>query len=381
VAHLSGDLVRRAILREISRGGQVFVVHPRVFDIDEFRDNLARLVPEARFAVGHGQMDSDSLEEVMAEFLEAKVDALVSTTIVESGLDIPTANTILIHDAGRFGLAELHQLRGRVGRSDVQAYCYLLIPLHSTVTQEGMRRLRALEEFDELGAGFQLALKDLEIRGAGNVLGREQSGEIAEIGYDLYCRLLESTVKELRGEVVEQEIEVNLQLRGAAYIPEEYVQDEKAVLELYRRLETLRSDEDINALKAEAVDRFGPLPPPAARIFEEAKLRRWARLARVPYVGLDNVEGRLVLKLHDWDLKMVDRALRGLPETRGMRILDEQTYSFGLTLRSQRNEDALHELVRNLLEPLALVRQTYGTGRAAPRPEAAERKEPAGKRG
>jgi len=381
VAHLSGDLVRRAILREISRGGQVFVVHPRVYDIDDFRDNLAKLVPEARFAVGHGQMDSDSLEEVMAAFLRAEVDVLVSTTIVESGLDIPTANTILIHDAGRFGLAELHQLRGRVGRSDVQAYCYLLIPLHSTVTAEGMRRLRALEEFDELGAGFQLALKDLEIRGAGNVLGREQSGEIAEIGYDLYCRLLESTVKELRGEVVEEEIEVNLQLLGAAYIPEEYVQDEKAVLELYRRLEVLRTDEDINALRAEALDRFGPLPPPAARMFEEAKLRRWARRARVPYVGLDNAEGRLIFKLHDWDLKMADRALRGLPESRGVRILDDQTLSFGLTLRSKHNEDALHELVRNLLEPLALLRQRMGTGRATPAATAVQGKGTVDKRG
>ena len=381
VARFSGDLVRRAVLREISRGGQVFVVYPRVFDIDEFRDNLARLVPEARFAVGHGQMDSDSLEEVMAAFLRAEVDVLVSTTIVESGLDIPTANTILIHDAGRFGLAELHQLRGRVGRSDVQAYCYLLIPQHSTVTQEGMRRLRALEEFDELGAGFQLALKDLEIRGAGNVLGREQSGEIAEIGYDLYCKLLESTVKELRGEVVEEEVEVNLQLRGAAYIPEEYVQDEKTVLELYRRLQSLRTDEDINALKAEAVDRFGPLPPPAERMFEEAKLRHWARVSRVPYVGLDNAEGRLIFKLHEWDLKMADRALRGLPESRGVRILDDETLSFALTLRSKHNEDALHELVRNLLEPLALLRKTYGTVRSSPRPATAQAQETADKRG
>ena len=362
VARVSEDLLRRAVLREISRGGQVFVVHPRVHDIADFRGRLAELVPEARFGVGHGQMDADGLEEVMARFLRGDVDALVSTTIVESGLDIPTANTILIHEAGRFGLAELHQLRGRVGRSDVQAYCYLLLPEQSALTPEGLRRLRALEEYDELGAGFQLALKDLEIRGAGNVLGREQSGEIAEIGYDLYCRLLEATVKDLRGEVVEEEIEVNLQLHGAAYIPEAYVQDDRAVLELYRRLDAARSDEDIGALRAEAVDRFGPLPPPAARMFEEAKLRRLARAARVPYAGLDNEEGRLIFKLHDWDLKMADRALRGLPESKGVRILDGETLSFGLTLRSRHDEAALHELVRNLLEPLMLQRRRMGAG-------------------
>ncbi|MCY3023924.1 MAG: transcription-repair coupling factor [Planctomycetota bacterium] len=366
VARVSDDLVRRAILREISRGGQVFVVHPRVYDIADFRDYLANLVPEARFAIGHGQMDSDGLENVMAAFLRDEVDVLVSTTIVESGLDIPTANTILIHDAGRFGLAELHQLRGRVGRSDLQAYCYLLLPERTALTPEGLRRLRALEEFDELGAGFQLALKDLEIRGAGNVLGREQSGEIAEIGYDLYCKLLEATVKELRGEVREEEIEVNLQLKGAAYIPETYVEDDRAVLELYRRLDAARGDDDIEALQAEVVDRFGTLPPPVQRMFSEAKLRRMARLARVPYVGLDNEEkGRLVFKLHDWDLKAADRALRGLPETRGVRILDEQTLTFGLSLRAQHDENELHETIRNLLEPLVLLRRRLGTGRTA----------------
>jgi transcription-repair coupling factor len=363
VARLSEDLVRRAILREISRGGQVFVVHPRVYDIADFRDALAKLAPEARFAIGHGQMDGDDLEEVMGRFLRGEVDVLVSTTIVESGLDIPTANTILIHDAGRFGLAELHQLRGRVGRSELQAYCYLLLPEHSAVTPDGLRRLRALEEFDELGAGFQLALKDLEIRGAGNVLGREQSGEIAEIGYDLYCKLLEATVKGLRGEQQEEEIEVNLQLRGAAYIPESYVEDDRVVLELYRRLDAARSDAELDSLKDEALDRFGPLPAPAERMFEEARLRRLARIAHAPYVGLDNEEGRLIIKLHEWDLKQADRALRGVGAARGVRVLDDQTLSFGLSLKAKHDERALRELVRDLLEPLAEARQGGETGR------------------
>ncbi|MFH0939722.1 MAG: transcription-repair coupling factor [Planctomycetota bacterium] len=357
VAHVSDDLLRRAILREISRGGQVFVVHPRVRDIEDFKDYLAKLTPEARFIIGHGQMNADNLEMVMAQFLRGEVDVLVSTTIVESGLDIPTANTILIHEADHFGLAELHQLRGRVGRSDLQAYCYLLLPEHRALTSEGLRRLRALEEFDELGAGFQLALKDLEIRGAGNVLGRQQSGEIAEIGYDLYCRLLNATVKKLRGEVIEEELEVNLQLRGAAYIPETYIEDDKVVLEIYRRLDATRNDEDVDGLKAEIEERFGPLTEPAQRMFEETKLRRLARRARVPYIGIDHKEERLILKLHNWDLTHIDRALSGILEAKGARVLDNETLSFGLTLKSKHDERALRELARSLLEPLMRFRQ------------------------
>lgn len=357
VARVSDDLLRRSILREISRGGQVFVVHPRVHDIEELRQRLAELVPEARFAVGHGQMGADDLESVMERFLHAHVDVLVSTTIVESGLDIPSANTILIHEADHFGLSELHQLRGRVGRSDLQAYCYLLLPEHSTLTPEGLRRLRALEEFDELGAGFQLALKDLEIRGAGNVLGRQQSGEIAEIGYDLYCKLLDATVKNLRGEKIEEAIEVNVQLRGAAYIPEEYVQDDKVTLEIYRRLDAARSDPDVGVLREDLTDRFGTLPPPAHRMFEEAKLRILARAARVPYIGIDESEGRIIFKLYGWDMKSSDRALRGLPEVKGVRIIDSETLSFGMDLKSKHDEAALRQRVRHLLEPLASARK------------------------
>ena len=357
VARVSDDLLRRAMLREISRGGQIFVVHPRVRDIEIFRDRLAKLVPEATFSVGHGQMDPDDLEEVMSGFVKGRVDVLVSTTIIESGLDITSANTIIIHEANHFGLAELHQLRGRVGRGGIQAYCYLLLPENSALTPEGLRRLRALEEFDDLGAGFQLALKDLEIRGAGNVLGSQQSGEIAEIGYELYCKLLNSTVAAMRGEKVPDPIEVTMQLRGAAFIPEDYVQDERAILELYRRLDDAKDTTVIDALKSELLDRFGPPPPSVARMFEESKLRRLAQAAFVPYIGFENDEGRLVLKLHDWDLKDADRALRGLPETKDVRVLNAQTFTFGLTLRAKNDEKMLHQFVRNLLEPLMWWRQ------------------------
>ncbi|MCK6472417.1 MAG: transcription-repair coupling factor [Planctomycetes bacterium] len=367
VARVSDDLLRRAILREISRGGQVFVVHPRVHDLEEFRARLAELVPEARFATGHGQMDGDELEAVMDLFLRREIDVLVSTTIVESGLDIPTANTMLVHEADRFGLAELHQLRGRVGRSDIQAYCYLLLPEKSALTPEGLRRLRALEEFDDLGAGFQIALKDLEIRGAGNVLGGEQSGWIAEVGYDLYCRLLDATVKELRGQPPEAEpLEVNLQLRGAAFLPETYIEDPKAVLEVYRRLDDARGPKQIDALREEVKERFGPLPEAAGRLFEEAKLRLEASAASVPYIGIEPEEGRLVFKFFGWDMKSIDRALRGLPELKGVRVVDETTLSFGLPLKAKHDEAALHGFVRGLLEPLAERLQRHGAKAAMP---------------
>ena len=361
VARMNDDLLRRAILREVSRGGQVFIVHPRVHDIDAFAARLATLVPEARFAVGHGQLDAGALEDVMAQFIDAQVDVLVSTTIIESGLDISRANTILVHDAGRFGLAELHQLRGRVGRADIQAYCYLLLPEASPVTPEGLRRLRALEEFDELGAGFQLALKDLEIRGAGNVLGVEQSGAIADVGYDLYCKLLESTVRAVKGEEPpEEEIEVALQLRGAAYIPDTYIEDEKAVLECYRRLTACSTDQDLQVLKSVLTDRFGQPPEPVTRLFDEARLRKLARSARVPYIGMAREESRLVMRLYGWDLKMADRALRGLPEAKDVRILDGETLTFGLSLAAKHHEAALYESVRHVLEPLVVLRKKCG---------------------
>jgi transcription-repair coupling factor (superfamily II helicase) len=230
------------------------------------------------------------------------------------------------------------------------------------MTPEGLRRLRALEEYDELGAGFQIALKDLEIRGAGNALGVEQSGQIAEIGYDLYCKLLESTVKQLKGEPVpEEEIEVNLQLSGASYLPETYIEDQKAVLEFYRRLKAACDDKELEALRVEAEDRFGPLPDPASRLFAEMPLRRLAAAANVPYVGIDKAEGRLMCKFFEWDLRATDYALRGLPQAKDVRVLDTETLSFHLSLKAKHHEDVLRADIRELLEVLADFRKKRGT--------------------
>lgn len=307
----SPDLIRPAILRELARGGQVYFVNDKVLDIDALAAQLQSIVPEARFAVVHGQLPERLIEGRMAAFLERDCEVLVSTSIVESGLDIPTANTIFVNNAHRFGLAELHQLRGRVGRYKHQAYAYLLIPRDRPITADAKKRLKAVEEFSELGAGFRLAMKDLEIRGAGNLLGTEQSGHIAQIGYELYCRLLEKAVRSLRGQHVREPVDVTLELRWGAYLPDSYVREESLKLELYTKLSACRSDGEPELLAEEMRDRFGPLPEPAKKLLAEARLRIRARAAGIPYVGRE--ARRLVFKLREMRFKELERAVAGLP--------------------------------------------------------------------
>ncbi len=266
-------LIRTAILRELNRRGQVFFVHNRVMDIEALADHVARLVPEARVAIAHGQMAESTLEQTMLAFVRGQVDVLVCTTIIESGLDIPTANTMLIHDADRFGLAELHQLRGRVGRSMHRAYCYLLLPQTRTVSPEAAKRLKAVEQFSDLGAGFQIAMRDLEIRGAGNILGREQSGHIAAVGYELYCQLLEQAVAEVRGQALPPRREAHVELGLDAYVPAAYIPSDRQRMEVYRRLARCTTDADVAQLRSDLADAYGPIPPAVATLLQQAEIR------------------------------------------------------------------------------------------------------------
>ncbi|MEK7828614.1 MAG: transcription-repair coupling factor, partial [Deltaproteobacteria bacterium] len=238
VAKFDDELIRDAVRRELARGGQVFFVHNRVESIAQMADYLKRLIPEARIAVAHGQMKEKGLEKVMADFINKGYDILLSTSIIESGLDIPSANTILINRADRFGLAEVYQLRGRVGRSSHRAYAYLLTPPELILAEDAKKRLKALQELSDLGAGFRLAAHDLEIRGAGELLGAKQSGQIAEVGFEMYTQLLEDAIKELKGENIEKEIEPEINLRVSAYIPENYIPDERQRLFIYKRIAT-----------------------------------------------------------------------------------------------------------------------------------------------
>ncbi len=277
VAHFDDGLIREVILRELNRAGQVFFVHNRVENIDYMARHLRALVPEARVAIAHGQMDERELEVVMHDFINKQVNVLVCSAIVESGLDIPNANTIIINRADHFGLAQLYQLRGRVGRSRQKAYAYLLVPGEHLITRDAKRRIEVLRELVEVGGGFKLAMHDLELRGAGNLLGREQSGEVAAVGFELYTEMMEQAIRELRGEPARPDFEPELQLGIPAYIPDAYVPDESERLILYRRMARAESVADFDDLRDELRDRFGPVPTLVENLLAAMNVRRQMR--------------------------------------------------------------------------------------------------------
>jgi len=296
VREADDELIRQAILREIERGGQVYYVHNRVQSIKHVAAHIQRLVPEARVAVAHGQMDEFDLEQVMLAFYAEQFDVLVCTTIIENGLDVPNVNTIIVDDAHKLGLAQLYQLRGRVGRSVRQAYAYLLYKYPDQMTPEAEERLKAIEEFSELGSGFRLALRDLEIRGAGEILGAEQSGHMSAVGLDLYTQMLADAVKTLKGErPSDLEGLPALDLPVEAVIPAGYVPDERQRIDLYRRLADVTSEEEIEGMAEEMRDRYGPLPQAVQNLLRIARLKLRAVPAGVAEVGPEN--GRLVVRL------------------------------------------------------------------------------------
>jgi transcription-repair coupling factor (superfamily II helicase) len=287
--------IREATLREVQRGGQVFFVHNRVESIYSMEQTLKELVPEVSIGVAHGQMPEGRLEKVMAEFVDKKHDVLLCTSIIESGLDIPSANTMIVNRADQFGLAQLYQLRGRVGRSKERAYAYLLVPAGRTVTREAQRRLEVLQAFTELGAGFSIASHDLEIRGAGNLLGPDQSGNIAAIGFDLYAQLLDEAVHEMRGEPLTEVIEPEITLPLPALIPEDYVSDVHQRLVFYKRFSMAQSAEELSDLRAELVDRYGETPDEVDNLSEVSLIKIDLRELRLR--ALETGPGRLVFTL------------------------------------------------------------------------------------
>ena len=286
IAPFDGLVVREALLRERYRGGQSFYVCPRISDLGEQAAFLVETVPELKVAVAHGQMPSGELEDIMTAFYDGAYDVLLSTSIVESGLDIPTANTLIVHRADMFGLSQLYQLRGRVGRSKQRAYALFTVPAERTLTATAERRLKVLQSLDTLGAGFQLASHDLDIRGAGNLLGEEQSGHIREVGYELYQQMLEEAVASLKtgGEIEEGEWSPQITIGTAVMIPEAYVPDLQLRLGLYRRLADLRESADIEAFAAELIDRFGPLPDEVGHLLELVTIKALCRQANVEKV-------------------------------------------------------------------------------------------------
>jgi len=371
VTRWSDDLIRRAVLRELARDGQVYFVHNRVQTIGRVVERLGKIVPEARLVMAHGQMSEHELDEAMTAFLERRADVLVSTVIIESGLDIPNVNTIFIDRADRFGLADLHQLRGRVGRYRHRAHCYALIPSEESLPAEALARVKALEEFSELGAGFRLAMRDLELRGAGNLLGADQSGHIEEIGYDLYAKLLANAAKEFRGEPVAEEWEVSVSLAPAALIPERYLPEASERLEAYRRLAACASDREIAEFGAELADRYGRLPEEVRQLLAEAEVRIRARAARVAFLGLDDVgvlepQVRLVLKFFG---RPAPEAAHWLGGEHDPRVLADQTLTAALPQGAELA--VLYAKVKEILEKLRVPE--HGKGRSAPRGEKSSR--------
>jgi len=291
IAKFEPETIKDALNKELERGGQAFFIHNRIHDIYNIANFLRELIPEAKIAVAHGQMRGIELERVMRAFYKKESNVLVSTAIIGSGLDIPSANTIMINRADRFGLADLYQLRGRVGRSNVKAYAWFLIPGEDTITEDARKKVKAVQELSYLGAGFRLAMKDLEIRGAGNMLGAEQSGHVEAVGYDLYIKMLEEAVAELKGEEAPSEIEPALALGVTAVIPECYIKDPSLRLNIYRKIAAARDDEQLTRLKDELQDRFGALPDETKRLLEIMELKTIAK--RLAVTVINNKAGKV----------------------------------------------------------------------------------------
>jgi len=306
VTRWDDQTIRSAIVRELNRGGQVYFVHNRIGDMHTIADKIRRIVPEVRIGIGHGQMGEGELEQVMVDFIEHKFDLLLATTIIESGLDIPNANTIFIDDADRYGLSDLHQLRGRVGRYKHQAYCYMMVAKHKHLSPEASKRLRAIEEFSHMGAGFAISMRDLEIRGAGNLLGSQQSGHIAAVGYEMYCQLLEDAVRHLQKLPPKLSADVDIDLPVEAYLPDDYVPDLRHKIDLYRRIARINEASEIKAIRMELRDRFGKLPDPAKRILEFAELRLDAAAWQIAAITSD---ARFIV-LHYTDRHRIDQLVR-----------------------------------------------------------------------
>ena len=295
VMEYNDEMVREAILREMARGGQVYYVYNRVNGIEEIAANLAELVPDAVVAYAHGQMSERELEKIMYQFINGEIDVLVSTTIIETGLDISNANTMIIHDADNLGLSQLYQLRGRVGRSNRTSYAFLMYKRDKLLKEVAEKRLSAIREFTELGSGYRIAMRDLEIRGAGSLLGEKQSGHMEAVGYDLYCKMLNRAVMEAKGEKIQEDFETSVDIDIDAFIPISYIKNEFQKLDMYKRIASIQNVEEYGEMLDELIDRFGELPKPAANLLLVALIRAEAHAAGVVQLVHKEKETRIYM--------------------------------------------------------------------------------------
>lgn len=365
VMEYSDGAVRDAILRELGRGGQVYFLYNRVHSIEQFYARLRQLVPEARVAVAHGQMREQALEDVMMDFYNGTYDVLLCTTIIESGLDIPTANTLIVFDADRFGLSQLYQLRGRVGRSNRQAYAYFTVRPDRMLSETAQRRLSAIREFTEFGAGFRIAMRDLEIRGAGNILGPEQHGHLSAVGYDMYCKLIEETVREVRGEIgVPSDLDTRIELKVDAFLPTEYVPDERQRMETYKRISLLEDRAAREDIEEELVDRFGDLPPVVNNLLDIAHLRALSRK-----LGIEHVSHRGNMLVMRFDAHFVADPIKlidALGKTDKRLLLSASKTSSLLLKDAKLSTEEMLRLAVTLLEKVLRIMQSSNEKDALP---------------
>jgi transcription-repair coupling factor (superfamily II helicase) len=346
VVPFNDDFTREAIEFEVGRSGQIFFVHNRVESIDAMKEYLEKIVPGLRVIIGHGQMDERELERAMLAFINRQYDLLLATTIIENGIDIPACNTILINHAERFGLSQLYQLRGRVGRSDRLAFSYLLVPSDKILTSDARKRLAAIQEFADLGAGFRIAAKDLEIRGAGNILGGEQSGQIAAVGFEMYTKLLEETIRELKGEVVEEEVETSMNLGVDIYIPHHYIGDENVRMMFYKKIAAATTDERLEAIRNEMRDRFGALPPNVDNLLQFVRVKRFAQQLGVVSIVREGARG--VVKLTQKAKVDPNKLLQLINDNPQVRFTPNGVLSFPLKERGPEVIGAIRELLQTI---------------------------------
>jgi transcription-repair coupling factor (superfamily II helicase) len=314
------DRVAAAIRREVERGGQVFYLHNRVEDLHEVRIKLEKLVPEMLIDVAHGQMSSQELDDIFRRFKMGGFHVLVATTIIENGIDIPNVNTIIIDRADMYGVSQLYQLRGRVGRSDRKAYAYLFYPENRALSEVAMKRLQVISDFTELGSGFKIAMKDMEIRGAGNLLGRDQSGDVYSVGFDMYLRLLETAIQKLSDEHYEPENEVLLELEYTGFIPDSYIKSSQTKMEIYKKIASISTKEELERVYSELEDRFGPIPDEVYSLLALAEIRIICRKLNIAV--LKERAGKVQIEFAQVSKISVDKVLRLIKESGGAIKLD-----------------------------------------------------------
>ena len=341
------EVIKEAILKELERSGQVFYLYNRVESIEEKASNISNLVPEARVAYAHGKMSGKEIEDIMNSFIQKEIDVLVCTTILESGIDIPNANTIIIEDADRLGLAQLYQIRGRVGRSDKGAYAYITYRKNKILSEVSERRLKAIKEFTEFGSGFKIALRDLEIRGAGNILGPEQHGHMEAVGYEMYCKLLDEAVKELQGAEVEKDFEIQIDLKVSAFIPNEYILNTAQKIETYQEIANIEKEEQIAEMVDELIDRYGELPNEMINLLEVARIKCYARNLKI--YKIEQKLDKAVMYFSDSKVLTSDKVQILIDQYRRQIFFSSEGMPYiTLRLQSQKESDILKEVLKLL---------------------------------